>query len=231
MKTPDELLMEELESVVKDATANLDTERREEAIRIISMVSDAWDSEGLLGSYLFGMTLVDPSEAEAMGKEDDSKLVDTRDSGAHSDKGFSEFQGGKISKLHTFDTHDSLCAIVASHESMVMTRALEQPVALFVRTNTSPTRRLSVFASYKDVAVRLTVNGEHSHYVWDVETQYEQAEAVFADLTEDERNFAQALWQGLYFPRRMEQDYPDMFQGIVRDIKRKAGVDDESDTD
>lgn len=226
MKTPDELLMEELASVMDSASKNIDTERREEAVRIVSMVSDAWDSEGLLGSYLFGMSLVEPEEAEAMG---DTKLVDTRPH--HDKKDLSDFQGGKISKLYTFDTHDQMCAIIASQESMVMTCALEDPIALFVRTNPSPTRRLTAFASPQNVVIRLTVNGEHTHHVWEVVEQYEQLDTVLADLTDDERNLARALWEGLFFPKRMRKEYPDMFEGIVRDLKRKAGMDNESDTD
>lgn len=229
MKTPDELLMEELASVMDSASKNIDTERREEAIRIISMVSDAWDSEGLLGSYLFAMSIVDPEEAVAMGKDDETKVVDTRP--YHDDKDLSDYHGGKISKLYTFDTHDQLCAIIASHESMVMTCALEDPVGLFIRTNPSPTRRLSAFASPQNVVVRITVNGEHTHHIWEVPEQYEQVETVLADLTEDERSLARLLWEGLYFPKRMRKEYPDMFEGIVRDLKRKAGMGDESDTD
>lgn len=226
--SPDELLMKELESIVNQASKDLDESSKSEAMEVLGLLSEQFDlGEESKGYHLFALTVHDPNLVDEAESDPNAKVLHRNIDPKDKDQAV----GGKVSHIAHGEDMEALVKGIQDQEAMLLIAYKIQPMGLLARANYDDGSRFTIMATPDHVATeRKTVDGKvlSKCYVTsegkpeDIETYSDSEQALVRDL-----------WGALCMPMMLKQKYPQSFETLAQEVyaKWKERFGNDGDTD
>jgi hypothetical protein len=211
---PEELLLQELKSVMDNAGKDIEQEAISEHSKVLGLVSQAMDEHNEAGSHIYAIREVPIDEVLTKQSENPDRVLNHHGVTDPEAQGYS---GGSIEYVGACDDAEGLGSGFSDKRLMTIIADQLDPVGLIGRACYPDGSRFTVMATPAFVSTeRRSANGETLTRTYDPDKgnpddldtyKWHEVEAI--------RN----VYGGLMLPRQLKREYPETFASLVKDIK------------
>jgi len=212
---PEELLLQELKSVMDNASEKLDSEAKSEHLAVLGLVSKAMDENHDSGAHIYAIREVPISEVLEAESEHPGRVLNHHCVSNPEAEGYS---GGSIEHLGECSEADGLGVGFGNNQLMTVICDQVEPVGLIGRANYEDGSKFTVLATPSFVSTeRRKPDGETITRIYDPADGEPEDLSTYA---EHEVDAIKNIYIGLMLPRRIKREYPETFASLVKETIR-----------
>lgn len=214
---PEELLLSELKSIMDEAGKSVKDDNRQEAMKILGLLSDAFtaDEPNNTGHHLYSLTEVPMDSMNEAAQEPNTVMVERNDISRTDDR----VSCGRVEHLAATDDPEVLIKGIQDAEAMTLIAYMRNPHALMARLNYEDGSKFTIIALPDHVATEcVSPSGSKVLRGYAVE---EGKPDDYESYNEHEQVLIRDLYAALAMPAVFRNSYPESFEALAKEVEAK----------